>query len=715
MVNETFMRKTIGSIIKTSLMSYFYIGLHPNEKKGDLLSSVVVSNLKNSKKVIGVLNVDQTIVDVNTVTISEGFALYLDLKVGDEIELQKVYNISDIQQIEVIPLRKSNETEQDFNFKIKNMDGLKLSRQLSQTLNFCYLYDGYTMILNGTPLCFKFKDVRKKYGQVSLSTYFFFNSRTISTTNLKSISGQDQVIHYLNQIIAWPRYYKEEFQKLDINMPKGILIYGPPGTGKTHILRELVKDKSLNVTQISGPELLSKYVGQSQASIRKIFDNARNKPGLSIILFDQIDSIASKREAHHDSEAKLVSQLLTCMDGIKERGSVLVIATTNMVNRLDPALRRPGRFDREIKLGIPNITERRDLLRVFLKDLSTQEIDLDELAYKTNGFVHADLQFLCNEAKLNVIDRLRLNKDKVIVLKKEDFQNAMARVPVSALKQYNIVKNQVRLEDVVGYEEVKNRMFTQISFPLRYPQIYKKLKLKSIKGIILNGPPGTGKTTLSKALADKLNHNFMFISTSDILDKYVGQTETKIKELFDKARATQPCIVFIDQIDGLFGSNEDEEQGGRAGRSSALGTFLSQMDGISQENDDLILIGTTNKIKKLGNAMLRAGRFELVLTMDYPTVEELKELYKFYFSNLNLEGYEHWDYLINYSKKNNFTGADVCSIKRIVVNEFLNNKKVEQIKEFFQNPTINIEKIISGAKLFVKNNYNKESSFSHAY
>ena len=701
-------RLIVKQIKDQTLDMFHYIGISLEDNRFKPCESVMVTHMKTGVKFPAIVYPEKGLLD-GEVSISTELSRSKTLEKDSILEIKPLYNLTPIEGIKILPLSVDEEDT------VKGEARFSLSKKLFNRLKYTYIGHGHQIQLQGHWYKLEIKDVYQTYGQINQNTTFYYKE----SVSLKETSSSS-VYKYLSQLIEWPIYYKKEFQKLEIESPKGIILHGPPGCGKTHILREVLQNSKLKVFHIKGPELLSKFVGGSESALRKVFTAAKESEP-SVILFDQIDAIATKRGDTNENEAKLVSQLLSCMDGIVKRGSTLVIATTNTIEKLDPALRRPGRFDKEFLIRPPDIDERKSLFETFLKTSSGTELDLAELAHKTNGYVHADIKLLCNHAKLNVISRTEdVNKDYQLVLKMSDFESAFKSVPPSLLRSYisqeytNTTAKPCKLDDIKGYATVKETLYKQISFPQRYPDLYKSNNVKSVRGVLLTGPPGTGKTTLAKALASELNHNFIFISGTDLLSKYVGETEQKIAELFQKARATQPCIIFIDEIDGLFGASRTADS--TAGHeSSKLGTFLSQMDGLSSNVEQVIIIGTTNKPQLLDSALVRAGRFELKLEMDYPTKAELLELFGFYFKDWVGESFD-WSEVINLSHKHKYVGSDVAALKRVVLMNLVSGSNPKTINEY-TTQSINVPEslILEAIREFNKHKDNDSTGLKHDY
>jgi transitional endoplasmic reticulum ATPase len=688
----------VTDIIDTNLEDFFYIGIDNHFNRSFRPFDTVCITGDSKLAHIGVLQLKH-LRSKGGLEISRALADYLKIKEGDTICIEKIYNVPNVNMLEIMCLDSQKED--------KTLE--KQVQQLKKILYYCYVSDSFTFTYKNRKYIVKIRQSNKTHCQITPSTKIIFKSSTEAIAKKYHILGLEKAYDAIKQIIEWPLYYPDEFNKLNIEMPKGILLYGPPGCGKTHLVRQISRSTNWAFYHIRGPEILNKYLGGSEKHIRQVFENAKkNQP--SIIFFDEIDSIGSKRGSSNEAESRVVSQLLTCLDGLENRGMVLVIAATNSPNLLDPALRRPGRFDKEIQIKAPVKHIRYSLLKYFLESSEAyvdQDVDLNELARKTNGFVNADLKFLVNEAKLNVLRRLEKKDSKArLKVSKEDFDVVLKSMKPSMLREFNLLKDDTKLQNIIGYDQVKKRIFDQVYYPIKYPHLFNNLNLKKLKGIILEGPPGTGKTSLAKALASELDYNFMVVKGPEIVRKYVGETETNIRNIFEKARATAPCIVFFDQIDSLFTTSSEVLT--QSHDISKTGQLLSELDGLVSENEEIIIVGTTNKAHLLDKALLRAGRFELVLTMDYPNKKELIDLYKFYFKSICDQNVKY-DSVASYSLNYNLTGADICAIKRRVVVNYISktgSNVLKSMEESAQKDVLNLKlteaDIFEGIKQFLK-------------
>ncbi len=450
----------------------------------------------------------------------------------------------------------------------------------------------------------------------------------IPTVTYDDVGGLKDTLQKVREMIELPLRHPEIFERLGIDPPKGVLLYGSPGTGKTLLAKAVANESDANFSYIGGPEVISKYVGESEERLRKLFKEAEeNAP--SIIFLDEIDAIAPKREeVFGEVEKRIVSQLLTLMDGLKARGEVIVIGATNRPDSLDPALRRPGRFDREIEIGIPDRTGRNEILNIHVRNMPLEpDVNISELASITYGYTGADLSLLTKEAALKALRRILpeiniedesipasvLDKLKV---SRDDFFNGLREVQPSALREVFVEKPNVKWEDIGGMENVKSEIQEAVELPLNTPEVFEKMGIRPLKGILLYGPPGTGKTLLAKAVANESNANFIGISGTQILSKYVGESEKAVRELFKKARMAAPCILFIDEIDSIApirsGTNE-----GHHTLERVVDTLLTEIDGL-RSLKSVVVIGATNRPDMLDAALMRGGRFDRAIEIGIP-------------------------------------------------------------------------------------------------
>ena len=489
-----------------------------------------------------------------------------------------------------------------------------------------------------------------------------------SRVSYEDIGGLEEEIQKIREMIELPIRHPELFKRIGIDPPKGVLLHGPPGTGKTLLARAVAYETDAHFITISGPEIMSKFYGQSEENLRKIFDEAKEKSP-SIIFIDELDSIAPKRgEVTGEVERRVVAQLLSLMDGLEGRGEIIVIGATNRVNDIDPALRRPGRFDREIEIGVPDTDGRHEILLIHTRGMPlSKQVDLRLIAERTHGFVGADVEALAKEAAMLAIREIlpKIDLDKPIPMevldqiqiKMENFLDALTSIEPSALREVLIQQPKETWEDVGGLEDAILQLKEVIEWPLKYPELYSHLNSKPPNGILLYGPPGTGKTLLAKALAHESEINFISVKGPEFLSKWVGESEKAVRETFRKARSAAPCIIFFDEIDaiagerGRFASSQVTEQ--------VVSQLLTEMDGL-EGLKDVILLAATNRPELLDAALLRSGRFGRHIGIPMPDLEARKEIFKIHLKNKPLADDVSLERLAEILE--GYTGADIQAI-----------------------------------------------------
>jgi transitional endoplasmic reticulum ATPase len=433
----------------------------------------------------------------------------------------------------------------------------------------------------------------------------------------EDIGGLDDELEQVREMIELPLSEPELFTRLGISPPRGVLLYGPPGTGKTLIARAVANEVDAYFDVISGPEIVSKYKGESEERLRAAFTRAeQNAP--SIVFIDEIDAIAGERDEDSDMENRVVAQLLTLLDGLEDRGQVIVMGATNRVDTVDPALRRGGRFDREIEIGVPDASGRREILDVHTRGMPLGEgVDLDRIAARTHGFVGADLGTLTTEAAMHAIRRTRESPS----VTREDFEAALRVVDPSAMREYVAESPTVTFDDVGGLAEAKTALEQSVEWPLEYGPLFEATKTDPPAGVLLHGPPGTGKTLLARAVAGESGVNFIRVAGPELMDRYVGESEKAVREVFDRARQTAPAIVFFDEIDGIASVRAD----GNEVTQRVVSQLLTELDSAA-ENPNLIVLAATNRKDVIDPALLRPGRLERHIEVPDPDEAARREI-----------------------------------------------------------------------------------------
>ena len=466
--------------------------------------------------------------------------------------------------------------------------------------------------------------------------------RGVPQVTYEDIGGIHNEIKKVREMIELPLRHPEIFEKLGIEAPKGVLLYGPPGTGKTLLAKAVANESQAHFISISGPEIMSKFYGESEARLREIFKEAREKAP-SIIFVDEIDSIAPKREeVTGEVERRVVSQMLSLMDGLEGRGKVIVIAATNRPNAIDPALRRPGRFDREIEIKVPDKKGRKDILAIHSRNMplaaDDQElpVNIDKIASVSHGYVGADLEYLCKEAAMKCLRRLlpelNLEEEKLppetldkLIVNHDDFTKALIEVTPSGMREVFIENPDIKWEEVGGLEDVKRELQEAVEWPMKYPGLYDKLGHSMPRGILLHGPSGTGKTLLAKAVATQSEANFISVRGPELLSKWVGESERGIREIFKRARQSAPCVVFFDEIDSIAPIRG--AGGETAVTERVVSQLLTELDGMENMHG-VIVLAATNRADMIDPALLRPGRFDKIIQIPLPDKESRKSILK---------------------------------------------------------------------------------------
>ncbi|MDQ2051591.1 CDC48 family AAA ATPase [Natronolimnohabitans sp. A-GB9] len=519
----------------------------------------------------------------------------------------------------------------------------------------------------------------------------------------EDIGGLDNELDQVREMIELPMRHPELFQQLGIEPPKGVLLHGPPGTGKTLMAKAVANEIDAHFETISGPEIMSKYYGESEEQLREVFEEAEeNAP--AIIFIDELDSIAAKREeAGGDVERRVVAQLLSLMDGLEERGRVTVIAATNRIDDIDPALRRGGRFDREIEIGVPDKDGRREILQVHTRGMPLEEqIDLERYAENTHGFVGADLESLTREGAMNALRRIRpdldLEEDEIdaevlesLQVTEDDFKEALKGIQPSAMREVFVEVPDVTWNDVGGLGDTKERLRETIQWPLDYPEVFDQMDMEAAKGVLMYGPPGTGKTLLAKAVANEAQSNFISIKGPELLNKYVGESEKGVREIFEKARSNAPTVIFFDEIDSIAGERGRQQTDSGVGER-VVSQLLTELDGL-EELEDVVVIATTNRPDLIDSALLRPGRLDRHIHVPVPDEDARKKIFDVHTRNKPLADAIDLDWLA--AETDGYVGADIEAVCReasmAASREFINSVDPEEMDDTIDNVRISTE------------------------
>ena len=609
--------------------------------------------------------------------------------VGDKISL-KIVEVVNAEQIVLSPTEKiTAEGLQDYmihnylNHVFTTGDSISLNTQMGGKIQFIV-----TSTKPSKPVLVIENTVFK------LGTMTKAIDSSVPRITYDELGGLKNEVQKIREMVELPMRHPELFEKIGVEAPKGVLLYGPPGTGKTLLAKAVAGETNAHFISISGPEIMGKHYGESEERIREIFTQAEeNAP--SIIFIDEIDSIAPKRdEVSGELEKRIVSQLLTLMDGMKSRGKVVVIAATNRPDSIDSALRRPGRFDREIEIGIPDDEGRFDILSIHTRGMPIDEkVDLKQIAKTTHGFVGADLEVLSKEAAMRslrrILPEIDLDEEKIsseilqkIQITSDDFREALKEVKPSALREVQVQIPDVSWNDVGGLDELKEELKEAVEWPIKYKDAYDYVDVESPKGILLHGPPGTGKTLIAKALAKMTESNFISIKGPELLSKWVGESEKGVREIFRKARMAAPCIIFLDEVDALVprrgsgGSNSHVTE-------NVVSQILTEIDGLEELNNVLI-IGATNRLDIVDEALLRPGRFDRIIKVPNSDAKGRKHIFEIHLKNKPLGNDVKISEIVRLT--DDFSGAEIAavanraaitSLKRYVGGKIKNVKEIK--------------------------------------
>ncbi|RMW33094.1 MAG: AAA family ATPase [Candidatus Nitrosomarinus sp.] len=606
----------------------------------------------------------------------------------DKISIKSV-EAANAEQITLSPTEKiSTDGLQEYmiynylNHVFSNGDSISLNTQMGNKVQF--------VVTNTKPT---------KPVIVTENTIFKLGSLTktvdssVPRITYDELGGLKNEVQKIREMVELPMRHPELFDKIGVEAPKGVLLYGPPGTGKTLLAKAVAGETNAHFISLSGPEIMGKHYGESEERIREIFSQAEeNSP--SIIFIDEIDSIAPKRdEVSGELEKRIVSQLLTLMDGMKSRGKVVVIAATNRPDSIDPALRRPGRFDREIEIGIPDNDGRLDILSIHTRGMPINEkVNLKQISKTTHGFVGADLEILSKEAAMRslrrILPEIDLEEDKIsseilqkIEITNDDFKEALKEVRPSALREVQVQIPDVNWDDVGGLDELKDELREAVEWPIKHKEAYDYVDVEAPKGVLLHGPPGTGKTLIAKALAKMTESNFISIKGPELLSKWVGESEKGIREIFRKARQAAPCIIFLDEVDALVprrgtGSSDSHVT------ENIVSQILTEIDGL-EELHNVLIIGATNRLDIVDEAILRPGRFDRIIEVGNPDSKGRKNIFEIHTKKKPLANNIDLKKLVEVT--DGFSGAEIAAIT--------NRAAIVALKRYVSGKSQNIKEI----------------------
>ncbi len=608
--------------------------------------------------------------------------------IDDKISIKSV-EATNAEQITLSPTEKiTTDGLQEYmiynylNHVFTNGDSISLNTQVGNKIQF--------IITNTKP---------SKPVIVTENTIFKLGSLTkaidssVPRITYDELGGLKNEVQKIREMVELPMRHPELFDKIGVEAPKGVLLYGPPGTGKTLLAKAVAGETNAHFISLSGPEIMGKHYGESEERIREIFTQAEeNSP--SIIFIDEIDSIAPKRdEVSGELEKRIVSQLLTLMDGMKSRGKVVVIAATNRPDSIDPALRRPGRFDREVEIGIPDDEGRFDILSIHTRGMPIDEkVNLKQISKTTHGFVGADLEVLSKEAAMRslrrILPEIDLDEDKIsseilqkIEITSDDFREALKEVRPSALREVQVQIPDVSWDDVGGLDELKDELREAVEWPIKHKEAYDYVNVETPKGVLLHGPPGTGKTLIAKALAKMTESNFISIKGPELLSKWVGESEKGVREIFRKARQAAPCIIFLDEVDALVPRRSSGNSDSHV-TENIVSQILTEIDGL-EELHNVLIIGATNRLDIVDEALLRPGRFDRIIEVGNPDSKGRKHIFEIHTKKKPLESNVDIKKLVEVT--DGFSGAEIAAIT--------NRAALVALKRYVSGKSQNIKEI----------------------
>ncbi len=608
----------------------------------------------------------------------------IGVSIGDDVGIKKA-EPKEIKEIVLSPLQE-----------------LRLSKESSEYVHSKFLdyplsiKQKLTILASGNKLKYIVSKVVPKGAFVVTGNTDFNLSEEVYSGDSESpgiyyedIGGLKEEIEQVREMVELPMKQPEIFEKLGVGAPKGVLLTGPPGTGKTLLAKAVATETDASFYSIAGPEIMSKYYGESEKHVREVFEKAKkNSP--SIVFIDEIDSIAPKRgEGTDQTEKRVVAQLLTLMDGLSSRGQVVVMAATNRPDDIDSALRRPGRFDRELRINPPAEDGRKEILQIHTRGMPLGEnVNFDELANKTIGYVGADLEVLCKEAALkalkphlkkfkNLDEKLPAEELDKIKIKRKDFIEALRQVEPSAMREVLIKKPNVKWSDVGGLKKAKEKLRELVELPLLRPDLYSAAGIKPSKGVLLHGPPGTGKTLLAKAVATEANANFISVKGPELISKWVGESEKHVREIFKKAKQVAPSIIFFDEFDSI-----SKSRGSGMGNDSSekvVNQLLTELDGI-EDLENVMVIAATNRKDLIDSALLRPGRIDSHVELEFPSRETRLEIFKVHARNMPLGKDVYLNKFADESE--DWTGADIEAVCRFAgINSIKRNYNISDVKK----------------------------------
>ena len=585
--------------------------------------------------------------------------------IGDKISIKSV-EASDAEEIVLSPTEKiaAEGLQEYMNYNYQNHvfttgDSISLNTQMGNKVQFVI-----TSTKPSKPVIVTEKTIFK-LGKMTKA-----HDKSIPRVTYDELGGLKNEVQKIREMVELPMRHPELFEKIGVDAPKGVLLYGPPGTGKTLLAKAVAGETNAHFISISGPEIMGKHYGESEERIRELFTQAEeNSP--SIVFIDEIDSIAPKRdEVSGEVEKRIVSQLLTLMDGMKSRGKVVVIAATNRPDSIDPALRRPGRFDREIEIGIPDDEGRYEILSIHTRGMPLDEkVNLKQISKVTHGFVGADLEVLSKEAAMRslrkILPEIDLDEEKIsseilqkIKITEDEFKDALKEVRPSALREVQVQIPNVTWDDVGGLDNLKEELREAIEWPIKYKEAFDFVDVESPKGVLLHGPPGTGKTLIAKALAKMTESNFISIKGPELLSKWVGESEKGVREIFRKARQAAPCIIFLDEVDALVPRRGSGDSGTHV-TENVVSQILTEIDGLEELNNVLI-VGATNRLDIVDDALLRPGRFDRIIEVPNPDIKGREHIFKIHTKNKPLA--EDVDIKKLVELTDGFSGAEISAV-----------------------------------------------------